>query len=148
MLSAIVAVGTAGSPMKPAWAEDTCATSPGQSGPGTHWYYRVDRVSNQQCWYVKKVGTDALSVASANVNGLSAGIKSSRVHQGAPSHKTASLRKPPRIDEHSKDSDPNKIRAQYQPTTTIPLDAAARETLFRQFLEWEQQQSVEQLFRP
>jgi hypothetical protein len=148
LLSAILAVGTLGSTTNSVRAEDTCATSPGQSDPGTHWYYRVDRLSNQHCWYVKKVGTDRLSVASANANGLSAGTKLSRVHQGDASHKTASLQSPPRVDNQSKDSDSNKIRAQYKPTTTMPLDPAARDTLFRQFLEWRQQQLVEQLFGP
>src|SRR5215510_14687812 len=26
-----------------------------QSGPGTHWYYRTDRTTNQRCWYLKDV---------------------------------------------------------------------------------------------
>lgn len=34
-----------------------CLASPNrESGPGTHWHYRVNQTTKQRCWYVKKVG--------------------------------------------------------------------------------------------
>jgi len=33
-----------------------CLSAPNaQSRPGTHWYYRTDRTTNQRCWYLKDV---------------------------------------------------------------------------------------------
>jgi len=32
-----------------------------QSGPGTHWYYRIDRTTNQRCWYLKDVSGSSRS---------------------------------------------------------------------------------------
>lgn len=37
---------------------DECKTKPGSATPpGTHWYYRVNRASNQHCWYLSSAGT-------------------------------------------------------------------------------------------
>jgi hypothetical protein len=33
-------------------ADADCLTKPnGQSAPGNHWYYRLDRASGRRCWY-------------------------------------------------------------------------------------------------
>jgi hypothetical protein len=35
--------------------EDECLSSPkDQSPPGSHWYYRIDRATKRQCWYLKE----------------------------------------------------------------------------------------------
>jgi hypothetical protein len=38
----------------PALAAD-CRAAPGDAAPaGQHWYYRLDRATGQQCWYLRK----------------------------------------------------------------------------------------------
>jgi hypothetical protein len=37
-----------------------CLSAPNaQSGPGTHWRYRINHATNQRCWYLKRVGEAA-----------------------------------------------------------------------------------------
>lgn len=41
-----------------AHAAPDCLARPGQqSGPGTHWYYYIDRATRRRCWYLKQVET-------------------------------------------------------------------------------------------
>jgi hypothetical protein len=38
-------------------AADACRTEPGDQTPdGQHWYYRIERPSNRQCWYLRDIG--------------------------------------------------------------------------------------------
>jgi hypothetical protein len=38
----------------PAGAADECLSAPNDQAPqGSHWYYRVDRATNRQCWYLR-----------------------------------------------------------------------------------------------
>jgi len=40
-----------------AHAASGCLSAPNrESGPGTHWNYRVNQSTKQRCWYLKKVG--------------------------------------------------------------------------------------------
>jgi hypothetical protein len=40
-----------------AYAASGCLASPNrESGPGTHWNYRINQTTKQHCWYLKKVG--------------------------------------------------------------------------------------------
>jgi len=52
-------------------ATDCLAAPNAQSPPGSHWYYRVDRVNNRRCWYLAplggKVRPDASQVASPDL---------------------------------------------------------------------------------
>src|SRR5262249_10954576 len=37
-----------------------CLSGPnGESGPGTHWRYRINHATGQRCWYLKRVGDAA-----------------------------------------------------------------------------------------
>src|SRR5262245_63464836 len=37
-----------------------CLSAPnGQSGPGTHWRYRIRHATGERCWYLKRVGEAA-----------------------------------------------------------------------------------------
>src|SRR2546421_7053831 len=37
-----------------------CLSGPNaQSGPGTHWRYRIKHATGQRCWYLKRVGETA-----------------------------------------------------------------------------------------
>ncbi len=34
---------------------DDCLTAPkGVTTPGSHWYYRIDRATKRQCWYLRE----------------------------------------------------------------------------------------------
>jgi hypothetical protein len=40
-----------------AYAASGCLTAPNrESGPNTHWNYRINQTTQQRCWYLKKVG--------------------------------------------------------------------------------------------
>ncbi|GLH80572.1 hypothetical protein SSBR45G_54810 [Bradyrhizobium sp. SSBR45G] len=38
---------------KPASAADECLTKPAGTPAGKHWFYRVDRTTKKQCWYLR-----------------------------------------------------------------------------------------------
>ena len=41
-----------------AYAASGCLSAPNrESGPGTHWNYRVNQTTKERCWYLKKVGS-------------------------------------------------------------------------------------------
>src|SRR5262249_52424502 len=41
-----------------AYAASGCLSAPNrESGPGTHWNYRVNQATKERCWYLKKVGS-------------------------------------------------------------------------------------------
>jgi len=36
---------------------DDCLTAPNSAAPqGSHWYYRLDRATQRQCWYTRAPG--------------------------------------------------------------------------------------------
>src|SRR5215510_5645400 len=40
-----------------AYAASGCLAAPNrESGPGTHWNYRINQATKERCWYLKKVG--------------------------------------------------------------------------------------------
>lgn len=61
-------------PNATAGAAEECLTTPGGETPaGKHWYYRIERTSKRQCWYLRDIGakdagakdTSAKSAATA-----------------------------------------------------------------------------------
>jgi hypothetical protein len=47
----------ASTPNGSAYAASGCLAAPNrESGPGTHWNYRINQATKQHCWYLKKVG--------------------------------------------------------------------------------------------
>jgi hypothetical protein len=45
-----------------AYAASGCLAAPNrESGPGTHWNYRINQSTKQRCWYLKKVGAKSRS---------------------------------------------------------------------------------------
>ena len=47
-----------------AGAEEECFSAPkGETPQGSHWYYRIDRSSKRQCWYLREEGEKSASVA-------------------------------------------------------------------------------------
>src|ERR671915_203556 len=42
-------------PVAQAAAADSCLSAPkGATPSGSHWYYRIDRVTKRQCWYLRE----------------------------------------------------------------------------------------------
>jgi hypothetical protein len=51
-----VLVGLFASTLDGAYAASGCLAAPNrESGPGTHWNYRINETTKQRCWYLKKV---------------------------------------------------------------------------------------------
>jgi len=51
-------------PRSAAGAEDECLSAPkGDTPQGSHWYYRIDRTSKRQCWYLRDEGEKSANVA-------------------------------------------------------------------------------------
>jgi len=49
----------------PAGAADECLSAPNDQAPqGGHWYYRLDRTTNRQCWYLKDQSEKAAQQAA------------------------------------------------------------------------------------
>ncbi|MGY3454276.1 hypothetical protein [Bradyrhizobium sp. USDA 4353] len=40
--------------LQPASAADECLAKPGETPAGKHWFYRVDRATKKQCWYLRE----------------------------------------------------------------------------------------------
>jgi hypothetical protein len=51
-----------------AHAADNCLAGPKGAAPkGSHWYYRIDRATKRNCWYVRAAGEKPVSSPSASV---------------------------------------------------------------------------------
>jgi hypothetical protein len=62
-------------------AVEECRKSPGASAPsGSHWYYRINHVTHQQCWYI---GTEGAHVSAHLDAGAGA---DGRAREAAPPH--------------------------------------------------------------
>jgi hypothetical protein len=139
-------------------ASNPCATSPGdQTEPGTHWYYHTDPVDHRQCWRIKRLPT---ANVAPRKTGSTVTVPISSRPQRTPAGQERTAGKgtdaPERRPARSKSVESRQtvyqpasgITAhQIKPAADIPLDPARREVLFREFLEWRQQQSVETVFR-
>ena len=52
---------------------DDCLTAPNSAAPqGSHWYYRLDRATQRQCWYTRAPGQPAQQVAAPATTGPAA----------------------------------------------------------------------------
>jgi len=115
ILSVTVEIDTVWSGM--ALASDKCLTEPDpQLRQGSHWYYYYDRESHRKCWYV------------------------GRAHARAPQTVTRESRSSLKTKSDARiarnmDAD-NKV--------SHHLDGAARETLFQEFLRWQERQNRSQ----
>jgi hypothetical protein len=45
-----------------AWAADDCIAKPKESPAGKHWFYRIDRATKRQCWYLRDTTTQGASL--------------------------------------------------------------------------------------
>jgi hypothetical protein len=90
---------------QPASAADECLSKPKGSAPaGQHWYYRLDRPTKRQCWYLDKVAAHGASLSERK--------SASAAHQHRELSQTAA-------DAHAEfDSPPT-------PATDVKRDVAA-----------------------
>jgi hypothetical protein len=48
-------------------AAEECLSNPGAAGPpGSHWYYRIDRATKRQCWYLGTAGAKMVRQSEKN----------------------------------------------------------------------------------
>lgn len=90
-----------------------CRAAPGDAAPaGQHWFYRLDRATGQQCWYLRKAAPVRTSEPSKVVRAAepSKPVRVSRRAAAKPA------RDPARMSESSK------------------------EALFQEFLDWQKSQ--------
>jgi hypothetical protein len=146
-----------------AHAAGSCLVQPGrQAEPGSHWYYRVDRTSQQKCWYLKRS------------DGLESAAETSETADSPPqlfswlSSAFSNITRPPSAEQDARDpqtTDPSRRRrAQVRPerpeapkarakppvrsvaqpaatpTATAPLDDPATSELYQDFLQWRARQ--------
>jgi len=45
-----------------AWAADDCIAKPKESPAGKHWFYRIDRATKRQCWYLRDTTSQGASL--------------------------------------------------------------------------------------
>jgi hypothetical protein len=51
----VISEAQAASPVQVAATSDSCLSAPkGATPSGSHWYYRIDRVTKRQCWYLRE----------------------------------------------------------------------------------------------
>ncbi|CAL75866.1 conserved hypothetical protein; putative signal peptide [Bradyrhizobium sp. ORS 278] len=53
-VAALAGAAAATIEFKPASAADECLAKPGGTPAGKHWFYRVDRTTKKQCWYLRE----------------------------------------------------------------------------------------------
>jgi hypothetical protein len=147
-------------------AAPECLAKPDRTAaPGSHWYYRIDRATQRQCWYLKQL--DARAPAPAQpaaprpeadsqpqlLSWLSSAFSNiTRPAAPAPEPEVAA-REPKRKATKRADVGRAPPRAFAQPAAAQPaaaaaeapaLDPAASEALYQQFLQWR----VKQLLAP
>jgi hypothetical protein len=74
-----------------------CLSGPnGQSGPGTHWRYRINHGTGQRCWYLKRVGEAARARPSSESQATPRTARSNSAEPAtpaeAPAEKSSSIR--------------------------------------------------------
>ena len=60
---ALVGAAAAAVAVQPASATDECLTKPKEGQAGKHWFYRIDRATKRQCWYLRDDDRAAASPA-------------------------------------------------------------------------------------
>ena len=98
-------------------AGEKCIPEPNLQLPqGSHWFYHTDPESHRKCWYVGRAGVKVLQAVP-------------RESRSSPKPKS-DARITKNMDAGSEASD----------QSGRPLDEAAREALFQEFLRWQRNQ--------
>ncbi len=75
-----------------------CLASPNrESGPGTHWHYRINQATKQRCWYLKRLG----GASRTRPSGIARATPSSATRTATASRTTPAEVTPPAENESS-----------------------------------------------
>ena len=151
-------------------AAPECLAKPDRTAaPGSHWYYRIDRATDQKCWYLKQVDARAPAPAAAQpaaprpetdsqprlFSWLSSAFSNIRRPTTPAAEPDGGARESNTADSARKRKAAKRAeagrapaRASAQPAAAASeapsLDPAASEALYQQFLQWR----VKQLLAP
>jgi hypothetical protein len=81
-------------------AASGCLASPNrESGPGTHWHYRINQTTKQRCWYLKKVGgksrprpTDVARAKPSEPSRVATVSRTAPIEPAAPAESESSIK--------------------------------------------------------
>lgn len=77
----------------PQTATDSCLSAPsGATPPGSHWYYRLDRVTKRQCWYLREESDSADDKFARAAPPASAPATASTTDEPAPQQRNIARR--------------------------------------------------------
>jgi hypothetical protein len=77
----------------PQTAADSCLSAPrGATPPGSHWYYRLDRVTKRQCWYLREENDSADDKFARAAPPASAPAAASTTDEPAPQQRNIARR--------------------------------------------------------
>jgi len=83
-----------------AGAASGCLASPNrESGPSTHWHYRINQTTKQRCWYLKKVGgksrprpTDVARAKPSEPSRVATVSRTAPIETAAPAESESSIK--------------------------------------------------------
>ena len=113
-------------PFKSAHADDCLAAPNAAAPPGSHWYYHLNRATQQKCWYVRAAGTQAQH-ATAKTDAGDGAPPSIRGSLGAPTaaHAIAQDRAKRSLVRPTPEPTPNAVQNQapYQSAPEVSMAA-------------------------
>lgn len=99
-------------------APDSCLSAPkGATPAGSHWYYRLDRVTKRQCWYLREEGDATDDKFARAAPPASAPSSASTAEESAPQQRSA-----------SRSRSISDARAEWQPRAEANLPARVERT--------------------
>lgn len=150
LLATVIALSTLWS--RAMLAASDCITEPKlQAAQDGHWYYHLDPANHRKCWYVSQPAVKVPQAASLEARSPPQPPSDSRNTGtvGAERRKNdEALQNESRIVRRSdsravasqeRAAPPALKKRSYQPG--IPLNEAARDALFREFLRWQERQN-------
>jgi hypothetical protein len=132
-----------------------CITEPKPAGPGEHWYYHVDPVSDRKCWFVAQSSVQILPAAPQSGTASKPKPDAANAIAGRSGVQARQSSQPQPASKPKRDTGPQTalgIKTDEHSIRTEAKDVNWREILFQQFLQWQEQQkqaksSSEQLDR-
>ncbi len=106
----------------PQVAADSCLSAPkGATPAGSHWYYRLDRVTKRQCWYLREESDAAEDKFTRAAPPASAPASAATADEPAPQPRTAGRRS-------ISDKSISDARAEWQPRAEVNPPARVERT--------------------
>ncbi|MFD2184196.1 hypothetical protein [Rhodoplanes azumiensis] len=142
-LSILLATTALLGPPPAAAAPDCLAAPDGTPTEGRRWFYRLDHANNRKCWYLKAPG-DSRAAPSPSPE-ATGGIASAPV-PATPLPATPLTAAPPAdapVQAATDTAASGAPAAEPAGRSARPLDDAARDALYREFLAWRLQQPAD-----